>query len=286
MAALLAALAVLAATAAAQTPPRVDQLTAEAPPPIRPGETADTTVLVHYCYGTAPAVPGTVEASVDGNPSWASATLSPSSFSADTSGGQRCGSRSLGLTITVTRAAPAYAPEFVQLSAVGRGSGTSSNDPAETQVPVQADYWAEVSASQAERPRVPRADIGTVRLELRLGANGGTRVEITGGDAQGLLSVLGKQFDAPGGEGLDEPETRTVDLRVAVSPGSALGVQRVPIHITTVYAQRPDIAGEAKDFEVQVNVLEASGGGTPGPEVGLVLGAVLVLGWAWARRAR
>lgn len=273
------ALSLLAAQAAlAQEAPRLEP-TLDAPAPIKPGGTADTLLQVRYCYRASGAVPATVVVAVDpAPPAWLAAAPDPARFQATTSGSP-CGSRDVTVHLNVGRQAPAFEPTFLQLKLQAQSSGTATEE-AEAQAPVQADYWAEVDVKKPERIRVQRGDAATLRLLVAVGANDGTRLEVTGSEERGMLTMQGAIVDTQAGSDLDRPDSRTLELKVAASPFAPLGVGRLQVNVTAFASERPGLLGERATVIAEVQVLEAND--TPPAPLGLALLAMMVL--ALARR--
>jgi len=277
----LAALAFLAAPAAAQTP--VLTLSMAPPEPLMPGAEGEGALAVHYCYSTTSAVPASIDVSVSSAPAWLTATLDPDRFSGTTSGGSKCGDQRVQVHLAASRAIPAFKPEDLGLHVHARSAsgGTADKD---MSVPVQGLYWAELSAQAPARIDVKRGESGALRLPLGIGANAGTRLEVTGtADPQGRVTVKGELPPTTAGKGLDDVDHIVVSLQVAVAPSAEVGVHQVQIHITTRYAQGSDV-GEEKTVQGEVNVPATS---SPGPEpwmAGLALAGAAAVA-AWFRRA-
>jgi hypothetical protein len=154
---------------------------------------------------------------------------------------------------------------------------------------VQANYWAELRAAPPARPRIPQGDSGQLVLKFTVGANDGTRIEALGSDPTGKLTMVGRLIDSTAGHGLDELDERSETFTVAVSPGAAVGINRFDVKLSTHYAKRPDLVGEAVTVPVEVDVTKASGGGgnlLPGFEALAAAGALAGLGLGLARRGK
>lgn len=270
------------AQAQQQVPSSISLSMAEPPPTMLPGGSADATLTVEYCYASAPAVPGRIDVRVNGAPAWATASVDPTSVQATTTGGQRCGSQTTTVHVGLTRAAPAFAPEFLRF-----GASSGSRQAPELQVPVQADYVAEVQLAQSQKPSIPKSDSGQLRLRITVAANEATFLEVVGSDPSGRLTLLGRRIDTQAGRGLDEPDARDEVFTVAVSPGAAEGAQKLPLNVTSHYVRRPDITGQSVVFQADIVVAPGGGGGgnpLPGFEAAGLLAAVAAL--ALAPRAR
>lgn len=277
---LAAALVLLSIPSAAAEPVTTLEATAAEAPMLRPGGQDTATASVRYCYNSATIVaPATITLSVGKKPAWVEAEVSPASFRAD-AGGQRCNTREVNLTLRATRDAPAFKPESVELTA----SSSSGSGPSKVPITVQVGYGAELELAKPQRPRIERGDQGTISLRITIGANEGTRLEITGRDPQNVLNLAGMQVTTTAGAGLDQKVTETPQLRVTASPGASPGVHSINITVASQYARSPTITGETESILAEVEVVAGSAT-TPAPAALLVVALAGALAWARRRRA-
>jgi MYXO-CTERM domain-containing protein len=277
---LLLALLTLASQARAQDAPQMTT-TAPQPPLLVIGQEATSVMQVQFCYRAGGAVPATIAVSAK-TPSWLSATPDPAQFQGST-GGSRCGTQDVTWHLLAARDAPAFTAGNIEVTLTGRATGGSSD--AKTTFIAQVDYAAELKVDPPARIQAPRGDLGTIRLTALVGANDGTKLEVTGNDPGGNLNIVAQIVTTGAGHGLDAPDRVTVPLTVTVSPGAPLGVQRIQLRILAQNAKSPTIVGPSLTVNADVEVVAASGGGTPGPAIPLVLaglGALALL----ARRRR
>lgn len=272
-------LLLLSPTAAAENLSTLEVTAGEAPTP-PPGGSGEFRLAVRYCYTTAPLAPTNVDATITSAPEWLSAQANPSRFRADT-GGTRCGNKEVVVQFTVARGAPAFSPKPLVVHLAGAGEEVDAT------AVVQAAYASEVTVTKPPKAQAARGDEGAFTLEVAVGANEATKMEITGRDPQGFLTLLSYVSTVPGaGTGLDAKVTQRIPFRFTVSPSAAPGVRPFPLNITTMYSQSPGILGDAEQLTVDVEVLAGGGNPTPGPAVALLALGAASMAWLARRRAR
>lgn len=275
----LVALLVLVPPAAAEPVQSVEANPEGTAPLLKPGQQGSVPVRVRYCYANPPLQPAQVTARVAASPGWASAQVSPTSFRADPAG-QRCGTQSLALQWTVTRAAPAYKAESIRVEVTSAGI----ERPAAADVPIQAEYAAELDVKRPPRVRIERGEQGSLRLEVTVGANDSTRIEITGRDAQALVTMRGITATSAAGNGLDDRKVESHGLDLAVSSDTPLGVRPFSILVKALYERSPATVGDNETVQAEIEVVEAAR--TPGFEAATALGAAVAAGMALRARGR
>jgi hypothetical protein len=267
-------------TAVAQAP------SLEAAPPAspfaKPGATADATLTVKYCYNTPPAVPGTVAVALD-PPSWLAATATPSQFTAAVQA-SNCGTQDVQLALQFGRNAPAFQVQTLHITLTPRGGGGSQGNPLALDLPVQADYGAELSVAQPPTLTVQRGDAGVLALDVTVGANEATGLEVSSTGGTGLVTVGGEEVQTGAGNGLDAKVSVHVPLNVTVSPGASPGAQTLVIKVASYDLRQHSILGPATEVRATVQVTQASA--TPGPSAAVAALAAAFLALGAQRRLR
>lgn len=226
-------------------------------------------------------------------PNWASVLISPTNAifnlaSSGTPGASASQKATVPLTITVTATqdAPAFSPETVIINAQTNPSQPGKPISGTGQFQIVADYFSILDVQVAEPVKVERPQVPVLfPVKITNLGNANTKITWTVHDSSPGLVVpvppqLVVQSKQAGGT------TNTADVTLTVQTpfhnGYLNEVGTVNYDLKSAYAIDPNVKGDSATVSL---LITTRGFYVPGPELGLLLGAVIVVA-ALVRKAR
>jgi len=260
--------------------------------PLQGGLTYTAKAVLTYDQSAQAGVIGVPVSFTPGaKPNWASVLVSPNNAiftlgAGGTPGAQGTSSIDLTITVTATSDAPAFQPETVTINAATNPGPPGKSISGTGQFQIQADYFSILDVQVAEPVKVERPQVPVVfPVKITNLGNANTKVTWSVHDSSPGLVVpvppaLIVQSKQAGGT------TNTADVTVTVQTpyhnGYLNEVGTVNYDLKSAYAIDPTVKGDS----AQVSLLITTRGFyVPGPELGLLLGAFVVVA-ALVRKAR